>query len=120
MHTCLHARLNRASTLDRNSHLLSSARQCAVLLAQLGVSMGEVRDGPERRPDAQLEMHAVAEPVDRVVFPRKPPDASLKLGADDAGSKQERQEQASAAAALLVLSGTCRVPVPELLHVPRP
>jgi len=96
---------------------LASVRCC---FAQLGVSMGEVHDGPERRPDAQLEMHAVAEPVDRVVFPRKPPDASLKLGADDAGSKQERQEQASAAAALLVLSGTCRVPVPELLHVPRP
>lgn len=46
---------------------------------------------PESSPE--LELHASAEPVSRVVFPRKPPDASLKLGMDDAESKQERKEQ---------------------------
>ena len=42
---------------------------------------------------SEIQMHAVAEPVSRVAFPRKPPDASQSMGMDVNESKRERQEQ---------------------------
>ena len=42
---------------------------------------------------SEIQMHAVAEPVSRVAFPRKPPDAMQSMGMDVSESKRERQEQ---------------------------
>lgn len=42
---------------------------------------------------SEIQMHAVAEPVSRVAFPRKPLDASQSMGMDVNESKRERQEQ---------------------------
>lgn len=53
----------------------------------------------------EIQMHAVAEHVSRVAFPRKPPDASQSMGMDATESKRERQEQVKRSSCLIVVEG---------------
>ena len=54
---------------------------------------------------SEIQMHAVAEPVSRVTFPRKPPDASQRMGTDASESKRERQEQVHRSNCMTALHG---------------